>query len=285
MREVTFATTQFAVSDKQEENIAKAESLIEDATQQGANVILLQELFANLYWCKDQNPDYFSWAEPFSASRILKHFSVIAKKHQVVLPISYFEKSGNNFFNSLAVIDADGTVLDNYRKSHIPDGPGYQEKFYFSPGDTGFRVWQTKYGQFGAAICWDQWFPEAARILALKGAEAIFYPTAIGSEPQDPTINSKDHWQRVMQGHSAANVIPVVAANRVGSEIGESCEVTFYGHSFITDQFGDKVSELNNTDAGIGLACFDLDKIASDRQAWGLFRDRRPELYQEITGF
>ena len=283
MNQVTFSATQFAVTEHFDENIDRATLLINKSCEQGANVVLLQELFAGLYWCKEQDPKYFSWAEQYETSKVLQHFSSLAKKLNVVLPISYFEKSGNTFFNSLAMIDADGTILDNYRKSHIPDGPGYQEKFYFTPGDTGFKVWQTKFGKFGAAICWDQWFPEAARIMALKGAEVLFYPTAIGSEPQDPSWDSRRHWQRVMQGHSAANVVPVIASNRVGKEIGSSCEVTFYGSSFISDQFGALVQEANKADEEILIHTFDLSGIQKMREGWGLFRDRRPDLYQRIT--
>lgn len=285
MRNVTFSATQFAVSADFDENIAKGEALVKQAAEKGANAILLQELFAGYYWCKDQDPKYFSWAEPYPTSRVLQHFSTVAKQLGVVLPISYFEKAGNAHFNSLAMIDADGTIMDNYRKMHIPDGHGYQEKFYFSPGDTGFKVWDTKFGRMGAAICWDQWFPEAARILALQGAEVIYYPTAIGSEPQDPNWDSREHWQRVMQGHSGANMVPVVASNRIGTEQGETCGITFYGSSFITDPFGAKVQEMDKTSEGVICQEFDLDKIAKQRASWGLFRDRRPEYYGRITQF
>lgn len=284
-RLITFAASQFAVTENFDENIACAESLVRQASEAGANVVLLQELFSGLYWCKDQKPVYFSWAEPYQESQLLQHFSVLAKRLEVVLPISYFEKCNNNYFNSLAMIDADGSVLENYRKSHIPDGPGYQEKFYFTPGDTGFKVWQTKFGKFGAAICWDQWFPEAARVLALQGAEAIFYPTAIGSEPQDPGWDSRLHWQTVMRGHSAANMLPVVASNRLGNEDGESCSVRFYGSSFICDQFGGLVEEMDDNTNGIICHQFDLDELQNIRASWGLFRDRRPELYSRITEF
>ncbi|NVK23197.1 MAG: N-carbamoylputrescine amidase [Kangiellaceae bacterium] len=283
MRNVTFAATQFAVTDSFDENIALGEQMVESAAEQGAQAILLQELFADFYWCKDQDPKYYDWAEPYSTSRVLQHFSTIAKRLGVVLPVSYFEKDGNAHFNSLAMIDADGTIMDNYRKTHIPDGPGYQEKFYFSPGDTGFKVWDTKFGRLGAAICWDQWFPETARCLALNGAEVIFYPTAIGSEPQDPTWDSRDHWQRVMQGHSGANMLPVIASNRIGHEQGETCGITFYGSSFITNSFGAKVQEMDKTSQGVICQEFDLDELAKLRASWGLFRDRRPELYQRIS--
>ncbi|MET1255100.1 N-carbamoylputrescine amidase [Aliikangiella maris] len=282
MRMVSVAATQFKASKLRDENIATAESLVERAAEQGANVVLLQELFAGEYWCKDQLASYFSWAEEFETSPLLKHFAQVAKKFEVVLPLSYFEKSQNNYFNSLAMIDADGTILDNYRKAHIPDGPGYQEKYYFSPGDTGFKVWQTRYGCMGAAICWDQWFPEAARILALKGAEVIFYPTAIGSEPQAPDWDSCEHWQTVMCGHGAANMVPIVASNRIGCEVGQTCEINFYGSSFICDQFGKILTRLDRNESGVICQQFDLDLIAEQRVSWGLFRDRRPEHYQRI---
>ena len=285
MTTVKFSATQFAATSSFDENMSIATKLVEKSCEEGANVVLLQELFAGYYWCKDQDPKYYEWAESFDTSKILQHFSALAKKLNVVLPISYFEKSENTFFNSLAMIDANGDILDNYRKSHIPDGPGYQEKYYFTPGDTGFKVWQTTYGKLGAAICWDQWFPEAARIMALKGAEVLMYPTAIGSEPQDPTWDSRRHWQRVMQGHSAANVIPVIASNRVGREVGETCEITFYGSSFITNQFGEKVQEAEKSGQSIISHSFDLNEIRKMRESWGLFRDRRPELYQKITQF
>ncbi|MDG2681930.1 nitrilase-related carbon-nitrogen hydrolase, partial [Vibrio parahaemolyticus] len=212
---VKFAALQLTKSWDLEDNLAKAKNAIREAAQNGANVILPQELFAAPYFCKKQEAKYFELAEETANSHLIQEMSALAKELGVVIPVSYFEKAGNTFFNSLVMIDADGTVLDNYRKSHIPDGPGYSEKYYFSPGDTGFKVWQTKFGKFGAGICWDQWFPELARSLALHGAEAIFYPTAIGSEPQDPTLDSRDHWQRTMQGHSAANLVPVIASNRV----------------------------------------------------------------------
>ncbi|TQV86831.1 N-carbamoylputrescine amidase [Aliikangiella coralliicola] len=283
MRQVTFAATQFQATADFDENIANAETMVKQAAEQGANAILLQELFAGFYWCKDQDAKYFSWADKYESSKVLQHFSVLAKRIGVVLPISYFEKSGNTFFNSLAMIDSDGRVMDNYRKSHIPEGCGYHEKFYFTPGDSGFKVWETKLGLFGAAICWDQWYPEVSRVLALKGAEVIFYPTAIGSEPHDPNWDSRSHWQTVMQGHSAANMIPVIAANRIGKEVGDSCEIDFYGSSFITDQFGTKVQEMDTESAGVICQQFDLDELAKKRIAWGLFRDRRPELYGRIS--
>ncbi|HHC7383576.1 N-carbamoylputrescine amidase [Vibrio parahaemolyticus] len=279
---VKFAALQLTKSWDLEENLAKAKKAIREAAQNGANVILPQELFAAPYFCKKQEAKYFELAEETANSHLIQEMSALAKELGVVIPVSYFEKAGNTFFNSLVMIDADGTVLDNYRKSHIPDGPGYSEKYYFSPGDTGFKVWQTKFGKFGAGICWDQWFPELARSLALHGAEAIFYPTAIGSEPQDPTLDSRDHWQRTMQGHSAANLVPVIASNRVGIEVDDGIETTFYGSSFITDHTGAKIAEAPREGETIIYAEIDLAVTAKARHAWGLFRDRRPDLYTSV---
>ncbi|TOI31422.1 N-carbamoylputrescine amidase [Vibrio parahaemolyticus] len=279
---VKFAALQLTKSWDLEENLAKAKKAIREAAQNGANVILPQELFAAPYFCKKQEAKYFELAEETANSHLIQEISALAKELGVVIPVSYFEKAGNTFFNSLVMIDADGTVLDNYRKSHIPDGPGYSEKYYFSPGDTGFKVWQTKFGKFGAGICWDQWFPELARSLALHGAEAIFYPTAIGSEPQDPTLDSRDHWQRTMQGHSAANLVPVIASNRVGIEVDDGIETTFYGSSFITDHTGAKIAEAPREGETIIYAEIDLAATAKARHAWGLFRDRRPDLYTSV---
>ncbi len=284
-RVVTVAATQMACTWDREQNIASASALVRSAAAQGANIILISELFETPYFCKDQNPDLFSLAAPLAGNPLVAHFVELARELGVVLPISYFERDNNAYFNSLVVIDADGTVLDNYRKSHIPNGPGYQEKQYFSPGDTGFKTWQTRFGRIGVAICWDQWFPEAARAMVLEGAELLFYPTAIGSEPQAADYDSRDHWQRVMQGHSAANMVPVIASNRVGSEVGGSCEITFYGSSFITDNTGAKLGELSRTETGVLVHSFDLDRLQHERTAWGLFRDRRPELYGRLLDY
>ena len=282
MRDVVFAATQFASSPDRSGNIAKAESMVRAAAAKGANVVLLQELFETRYFCQDQLADHFALAAPFEGNPLIARMSGVAKALNVVLPVSFFERAGQAHFNSLAMIDADGAVLGLYRKSHIPDGPGYQEKYYFTPGDTGFEVWKTKFGNFGAGICWDQWFPEAARAMALQGAEVLFYPTAIGSEPQDPSIDSRDHWQRVMQGHAGANLMPLVASNRIGTEKGMAGEITFYGSSFITDQSGALAAEQGRTEEGIITARFDLDELARLRAAWGLFRDRRPDLYAAL---
>lgn len=278
-RIVSVAITQMACSWDVSANIAKAEQLVREAAQQGAQIILLQELFETPYFCKKPNPDYLQLATTVADNPAIVHFQKIAKELKVVLPISFFERAGQARFNSIAVIDADGSVLGVYRKSHIPDGPGYHEKYYFNPGDTGFKVWQTRYAKIGVGICWDQWFPECARAMALQGAELLFYPTAIGSEPHDPTITSAAHWQRVQQGHAGANLTPVIASNRIGSEEQDGYDITFYGVSFIADQFGEKVAELNQTEQGVAVHSFDLDKLEHTRTAWGVFRDRRPNLY------
>jgi len=280
MRPVTLAATQFACSWDRDANVAKARDLVRAAAGRGANVVLIQELFETPYFCQDQLAEYFVLAKPFEGHPLIAEMSELARALGVVLPVSFFERAGRAHFNSLAMIDADGTVLGLYRKSHIPDGPGYQEKFYFTPGDTGFKVWPTKFGVLGCGICWDQWFPEAARAMALMGAEVIFYPTAIGSEPPPaPPVDSRDHWRRVMQGHAGANYVPVVASNRIGVEKGRAGEMTFYGSSFIAGPTGELAAELGRTEEGFVTARFDLDAIAEARASWGLFRDRRPELY------
>ncbi|GAL17557.1 N-carbamoylputrescine amidase [Vibrio maritimus] len=279
---IKFAALQLTKTWDLEANLEKIKGAIREAASNGANVIVPQELMAAPYFCKKQESKYFELAEETDNCRLIKELSALAKELDVVIPVSYFEKAGNTFFNSLVMIDADGSVLENYRKSHIPDGPGYSEKYYFSPGDTGFKVWKTKYGTFGAGICWDQWFPELARSLVLNGAEAIFYPTAIGSEPQDLTLDSRDHWQRTMQGHSAANLVPVIASNRVGVEVDDGVETTFYGSSFITDHTGGKLAEAPREGEAIIYAEIDLKETTKARHAWGLFRDRRPDLYQDV---
>ena len=284
MRKVTFAATQFACSWDRRANVDKAKALVRAAAAKGANAVLIQELFETPYFCQDQSAEHFTLAAPFEGNKLIAEMAELAKSLGVVLPVSFFEKAGHAHFNSLAMIDADGTVMGRYRKSHIPDGPGYQEKFYFTPGDTGFRVWRTKFGVFGAGICWDQWFPESARSMALIGAEALFYPTAIGSEPPPaPPVDSRDHWRRVMQGHAAANVMPLVGSNRIGTEKAKASEVTFYGSSFVADQTGAIAAELDREREGVAIATFDLDEIANARASWGLFRDRRPDLYGAIV--
>jgi N-carbamoylputrescine amidase len=283
MRQVTVAATQMATSWDLPANLDRAEGLVRAAHARGARLIQLSELFATPYFCQDQLAAFFDLAASFQDHPLLARFSALAKELGVVLPISFFERSGPAFYNSVVVIDADGAMLGTYRKSHIPDGPGYTEKFYFSPGDTGFRAWDTAVGRIGVGICWDQWFPEAARIMALKGAEILLYPTAIGSEPHDAELDTAAHWRRVMQGHAAANIMPVLASNRIGLEAGRNgTAMTFYGTSFIAGPTGDIVAEAGRTEEAVLTATFDLDAIARQRAAWGLFRDRRPDLYRSL---
>jgi len=279
MRMLTVAATQMACGHDPEDNLNKAEDMVRRAASAGAHMVLLQELFETPYFCKDQDPAWFRKAATLGDSSAVQRMRGVARELGVVLPISWFERANTAHFNALCVIDRDGTIVGTYRKAHIPDGPGYQEKFYFNPGDTPFLVVGTGYGRIGAAICWDQWFPEVARIMALRGAEVLFYPTAIGSEPQDAQLDSRDHWTRVMQGHAAANMIPVVASNRIGAESGDSCTITFYGSSFIAGPTGDLIARAGRSEEAVLTASFDLDDIAERRRAWGLFRDRRPDLY------
>lgn len=282
MRKVKVAATQMACTWDRETTLAKAEELVRKAAGQGANVVLLQELFETPYFCQHHNLNYMEIATPLEQNPAVCLFQKVAKELGIVMPVSFYEKAGNTAFNTIAMIDADGTVLGKYRKTHIPDGVPYAEKFYFTPGDTGFKVWETAFGKIGVGICWDQWFPETARSLALMGAEMLLYPTAIGSEWGRPEIDSKDHWQRCMQGHAAANIMPVIASNRIGTEKDEDSEMTFYGSSFIADETGAKVAEANRTDETVLVAEFDLDETAARRREWGVFRDRRPEMYGTI---
>jgi N-carbamoylputrescine amidase len=279
---VTVAAAQFACTEDRVENLARAERVVREAAGQGANIILIQELFETPYFCKGHDPKHFSIAQPIADNPAVKRFQTLARELDVVLPASVYERAGNAFYNSIAIIDAGGELLGTYRKSHIPESPGYHEKFYFSPGDTGFKVWRTKFGTIGVAICWDQWFPETARTMALMGAEMLFFPTAIGSEPQDLSIDSRDHWQRTMQGHAAANIMPVVASNRIGTERFGQWEVTYYGSSFIADHTGAIVAQADRTSESIVTASFDLEQIRAYRESWGVFRDRRPDLYGPI---
>lgn len=278
MRKVKVAATQMSCSWNREEVLDKAEKLVRKAAAEGANIILLQELFETPYFCQKQKFEYFDLAKPLSENAAVKRFTEVAKELQVVLPISFYEKAGNTAFNTIAIIDADGTILGTYRKTHIPDGLPYAEKFYFTPGDTGFKVWKTKYADIGVGICWDQWFPEAARSMALLGAELLFYPTAIGSEPT-LNVDSKSHWQHAMQGHAAANIMPMIASNRIGTETDDESSMTFYGSSFIADQTGTIVEEADRETEAVLVHEFDLDAIAQMRREWGVFRDRRPEMY------
>ncbi|MCL1632084.1 N-carbamoylputrescine amidase [Sporolactobacillus sp. CPB3-1] len=285
MRKVKVAATQMSCTWNLDENLHKAEELVRRAAAKGAQIILLQELFETPYFCQKEKTEYYALAKPLKESRAIERFKTIASELGVVLPLSFYERKNNALYNALAVIDADGTVLSTYRKSHIPDGPGYEEKFYFNPGDTGFKVWHTRYGKIGAGICWDQWFPESARCMALMGAELLFYPTAIGSEPYDASIDSKDHWQACMLGHAASNLMPVIASNRVGTETDEDSRITFYGSSFIAGPQGNKICEADRTSETILTAEFDLDQLQKQRFEWGIFRDRRPDLYGLIASY
>ena len=289
MRKVKVAATQMACTRNREENIANAEAMVRDAASRGANVILLQELFETPYFCQQQNFEYMNLAMPLDKDPAVNRFKEVAKELGVVIPVSFYEKAGNTGFNTIAMIDADGTVLGKYRKTHIPDGLPYAEKFYFTPGDTGFKVWDTTFGRIGVGICWDQWFPETARCMAVQGAEMLLYPTAIGSEPI-LDVDSSGHWRRVMQGHAAANLMPVVAANRIGVETVEPCKenagqsssLDFYGCSFIADATGDIIVSAKQEET-ILYGEFDLDVLKEERLSWGLFRDRRPETYIVMT--
>jgi N-carbamoylputrescine amidase len=283
MRQVTLAATQFACTWDLPGNADRAEALVRQAAREGAQVVLVQELFAAPYFCIEQHPRYFDLALPADGHPLVARFATLARELGVVLPVSFFERAGPAFFNSVAMVDADGRSLGVYRKSHIPQGPGYEEKYYFSPGDTGFRVWDTAFGRIGVGICWDQWFPECARSMALLGAEVLLYPTAIGSEPPAPGYDSQPHWEMVMRGHAATNILPVVASNRIGSEVApEGREVTFYGSSFIADHTGQLMAKAGRDREEVLVHRFDLDAIARLRAGWGLFRDRRVDLYGRV---
>ena len=279
---VTVAATQMACTWDIDGNVARAEKLVREAAAKGAQIILIQELFQTPYFCIDQSPEHFDLAQTIEDSPLIQHFSALAKELDVVLPLSFFERAGNAHYNSLVMIDADGEVLDVYRKTHIPNGPAYQEKQFFTPGDTGFIVWETKYANVGVGICWDQWFPESARCMALMGAELLLYPTAIGSEPLDADVDSKDHWQMCMRGHAAANLMPVIASNRIGKETQGDSAIAFYGSSFIAGPQGNLLTEADRVSESVILHAFDLDAIAFQRAEWGVFRDRRPELYKPM---
>lgn len=272
---VRVAATQCAFTGSLEENVARVEALVRAAAAQGAQVILPSELFEGLYFCREEKDAFFDWARPVAGHPTIARCQQLAKELGVVLPVSFFERDGQAYYNSLAMVDADGALLGIYRKSHIPDGPGYEEKFYFRPGNTGFKVWDTRHGRLGVGICWDQWYPECARAMMLLGADLLLYPTAIGTEPENPELDTKDLWQRAMIGHAVANVVPVVASNRTGVEGGQ----TFYGHSFIANHRGDLVAELGRTETGFITADLDLDEIRRNRASFGFFRDRRPDLY------
>lgn len=291
MRNVTVAAVQMRCGREVGENIAKAEKMVREAAAEGANVILLPELFERQYFCQERRYDYYKFAKPAAENDAVRHFRPIAKELGVVLPVSFYEKDGCVLYNSVAMLDADGALLGVYRKTHIPDDHFYQEKFYFTPGNTGFRVWDTRFGKIGVGVCWDQWFPETARCLALGGAEMLLYPTAIGSEPI-LNCDSMPHWRRCMQGHAGSNLIPVAAANRIGLETvepteengGQKSSLLFYGSSFITDETGEIKAEAPREREAVILATFDLDAVEENRLGWGLFRDRRPHCYGEISG-
>jgi N-carbamoylputrescine amidase len=278
-REITVAAIQCPLPGTRAENLARIEKHVREAAARGATIILPPELFQGPYFCREEKAEWFAEARAAEDDEAVKRLRQVARELGVVVPVSFFERAGQAYYNSLAVIDADGEVLGIYRKSHIPDGPGYEEKFYFRPGDTGFRAWRTRFGTIGVGICWDQWFPESARAMMLLGAEVLFYPTAIGSEPHDPDLDTRDPWQRAMVGHAVSNVVPVVAANRTGDESGQ----VFYGSSFIADARGDKRAELGRTDEGAITATFDLAAIERARASWGFFRDRRPDLYDVLS--
>jgi N-carbamoylputrescine amidase len=276
---ISVAAIQASFGGALKANIAKVEGFVREAARQGAQVILPPELFQGIYFPTHQDPKWFATAYPAGEHPCVLALAKLAKELKVVIPVSFFEKDGPRYYNSVAIVDADGETLGLYRKSHIPDGPGYLEKYYFRPGDTGFKAWSTSAGPIGVGICWDQWYPESARAMVLEGAEILFYPTAIGSEPQDHAIDTHLQWQRAMQGHAVANAVPIVAANRIGLEENDGATQSYYGHSFIADHKGELVASFGDKDEGVLMASFDLDEIARYRADWGFFRDRRTDLY------
>ena len=278
-RTITVAALQCALADDRATNVDRVERLVRHAAARGARLILPSELFEGPYFCQWEDEKYFDWAMELEGHPTITRFAALAKELSVVIPVSFFEKANHAYYNSVAIVDADGSVLGVYRESHIPDGPGYEEKFYFRPGDTGFRVWDTKVGRIGVGICWDQWYPECARAMALAGAEVLLYPTAIGTEPVESDNDTRDPWQRAMIGHAVSNAMPVIAANRIGRE----ADALFYGSSFVADVRGDKIAELSRDEEGVALATIDLDANARYRATWGFFRDRRPELYGALA--
>ena len=292
MRNVRCAAVQMRCSRNVAENIEKAEALVRQAAAEGAQVILLPELFERQYFCQERRYDYYQFATPVMENPAVRYFQRVCASLGVVIPVSFYERDVNRLFNSVAMIDADGSILGVYRKTHIPDDHFYQEKFYFTPGNTGFKVWDTAYAKIGVGICWDQWFPESARCMALQGAELLFYPTAIGSEPI-LDCDSMPHWRRCMQGHAAANIMPLIAANRIGTETvkptednqNQSSSLTFYGSSFIADETGALVEQADRENAGVLTHTFDLDEICEMRRLWGVYRDRRPEMYGAMRGY
>lgn len=278
MSNVKLGVVQCALGGSLDDNLITLEGLIRNAAAQGVNIILTPELIEGPYFCKTQEEDRFDLARPLETHPAVLAYEALAKELGVVLPVSVFERDGSHTYNSLVMIDADGSRMGVYRKSHIPDGPGYQEKYYFRPGNTGFKVWDTKFGRIGVGVCWDQWFPEAARCMALAGAEVLLYPTAIGAEPHDPSLETSRRWQRAMQGHAVSNCMPVAAANRIGDEDGQE----FYGRSFISDQTGELVAEAPRDEPCVLMADLDLKLLERERSAWGFFRDRRTDLYGSL---
>lgn len=281
-RRMAVAAIQASFGHDMQANIAKVEDLVREAASRGAQVVLPPELFQGIYFPTHQDPKWFATAFPAREHPAVLALARLAKALNLVIPISFFEKDGPRFYNSVAIADAGGEILGLYRKSHIPDGPGYQEKYYFRPGDTGFKAWETRAGTVGVGICWDQWYPETARAMVLEGAEILFFPTAIGSEPQNSGIDTRLQWQRAMQGHAIANAVPIVAANRIGTEENDGTTQRYYGHSFIADHKGDLVASFGDQEEGVLVASFDLDEIARYRADWGFFRDRRTDLYAKI---
>ena len=280
---VTIGVVQFACTDDPAHNLATATRLVREAAGRGANVVLVQELFEGLYFCQEQDPTHFDRTRPLQDHPLVEAMRGLAAELGAVIPVSFFERCNQAYFNSVAITDDRGAILGLYRKSHIPDGPGYSEKFYFNPGDTGFRVWPTRFGTIGVGICWDQWFPEAARAMALMGAEFLLYPTAIGSEPGRPDFDSMEHWRITMRGHAGANLMPVAAANRIGTEIVNGRSQTYYGSSFIAGPTGDLAAGAGRQGEAVLTASFDRAALRSNRAAWGLFRDRRPQLYDALA--
>lgn len=292
MAQTKVAAIQMTCGADPAQNLARAEELVRQAAAQGAQIVLLPELFERPYFCQERRYDYYDYALPVGKNPAVRRFSEVCRELELVMPVSFYERDGQRLFNSVAMLDAGGSLLGVYRKTHIPDDHYYQEKFYFTPGNTGFRVFDTQYGRVGVGICWDQWFPESARCMALMGAELLFYPTAIGSEPI-LDCDSMPHWRRCMQGHAAANIMPLIAANRIGTETvtpspdnqNQSSSLTFYGSSFIADETGGLVEQADRESACILTHTFDLDEIRELRRSWGTFRDRRPEMYGAMGHF
>jgi N-carbamoylputrescine amidase len=284
MTQITVAALQLALNSADEgENIAAVSSLVEEAAAKGAQIILPPELFSGPYFCKTEEEELFAIARPTAEHPSVIAMKALAAKLKVVIPTSFFERDGHHYYNTLAMIGTDGEIIGTYRKSHIPDGPGYEEKYYFRPGNDGFKVWDVLGTKVGIGVCWDQWYPECARVMALMGAELLFYPTAIGSEPYDATLDTSRMWRRAMVGHSVSNCMPVIAANRIGVESECGTEQTFYGHSFITDEWGDYVAEFGRHETGVLVSTLDLARAAKHRAGMGFFRDRRPQLYTRIA--